>query len=51
MGLTVLGIQQSTVWGWGSPATIGSILAGMLSSPLFVVVERRTEDPLIDVRR
>src|SRR3954447_20874742 len=23
LGLTVLGIQESTAWGWGSPATIG----------------------------
>ncbi len=50
MGLSVLGIQQSTVWGWGSVATIGSIVAGVLILVLFVVVERNTEDPLIDVR-
>ena len=29
MGLTVLGIQQSTEWGWGDPATIGSIVVGV----------------------
>jgi MFS family permease len=29
MGLAVLGIQQSTVWGWGSVATLGSIVAGL----------------------
>jgi EmrB/QacA subfamily drug resistance transporter len=50
MGLTVLGIQQSTVWGWGDPATIGSIAAGVLILIAFVLVERGTEDPLIDVR-
>jgi EmrB/QacA subfamily drug resistance transporter len=49
MALTVLGIQQSTEWGWGSPATIGSIVVGLLVLAYFVVVERRTEDPLIDV--
>jgi EmrB/QacA subfamily drug resistance transporter len=50
MALSVLGIQQSTVWGWDSVATIGSIVAGVLILVLFVVVERNTEDPLIDVR-
>jgi EmrB/QacA subfamily drug resistance transporter len=50
MGLTVLGIQQSTTWGWGDPATLGSIVAGVLILLVFVIVERGTEDPLIDVR-
>ena len=50
MGLTVLGIQQSTVWGWGSVATIGSIVAGLALLVGFVAVERRVEAPLIDVR-
>jgi EmrB/QacA subfamily drug resistance transporter len=50
MGLAVLGIQQSTVWGWGDPATIGSIVVGLALLVGFVVVERRTEAPLIDVR-
>ncbi len=49
MGLTVLGIQQSTEWGWGSPATIGSIVVGLAVLAGFVATERRTEDPLIDV--
>ena len=49
MALTVLGIQQSTEWGWGSPATLGSIIVGILVLAYFFVVERRTEDPLIDV--
>ncbi|HEX3240583.1 MAG TPA: MFS transporter [Solirubrobacterales bacterium] len=49
MGLTVLGIQQSTEWGWDSPATIGSVLAGLIVLAVFYNVERKTEDPLIDV--
>ena len=49
MALTVLGIQQSTEWGWGDPATIGSIVAGVIVLAVFVAVERKTEDPLIDV--
>jgi EmrB/QacA subfamily drug resistance transporter len=49
MALTVLGIQQSTEWGWGDPATIGSIVVGVAVLAAFVAVERKTEDPLIDV--
>ncbi len=49
MSLTVLGIQQSTVWGWGNPATPVSIVLGLLILAVFVRVERRTKDPLIDV--
>jgi EmrB/QacA subfamily drug resistance transporter len=50
MALTVLGIQQSTVWGWGSPATIGSVVAGVALLVAFVLAERRSDHPLIDVR-
>jgi EmrB/QacA subfamily drug resistance transporter len=49
MGLTVLGIQQSTEWGWDNPATLGSIVAGLAVLAYFVSVERKTEDPLIDI--
>src|SRR3954454_8683830 len=29
LGLLTLGVQQSTSWGWGSPATLGSIAVGL----------------------
>jgi EmrB/QacA subfamily drug resistance transporter len=51
MGLTVLGIQQSTVWGWTDPATIGSIAGGVVLLVAFLRVERRVENPLIDVKQ
>jgi EmrB/QacA subfamily drug resistance transporter len=50
MGLTVLGIQQSSVWGWGDPATIISIALGLILLLVFVLYENRQEEPLIDVR-
>jgi EmrB/QacA subfamily drug resistance transporter len=50
MSLSVLGIQQSTVWGWGDVRTLGSIVVGVLLLIGFVLAERNTEDPLIDVR-
>jgi EmrB/QacA subfamily drug resistance transporter len=50
MGLTVLGIQESTVWGWGDPRTIGSIVVGVALLAGFVAVEQKVDDPLIDVK-
>jgi EmrB/QacA subfamily drug resistance transporter len=50
MALSVLGLQQSSVWGWGSPATWGCIVAGLAILVVFVLVETRTESPLIRVR-
>jgi MFS family permease len=50
MALAVLGIQQSTVWGWGDVRTLGSIIVGVAILIAFVSAERRTENPLIDIR-
>lgn len=50
MGLSVLGLQQSSQWGWGNPATWGSIAAGLVLLAIFVIVEARTDEPLIKVR-
>jgi hypothetical protein len=47
MGLVVLGLQQSSEWGWGDPATIGTIVAGLVLLFVFVRAELRTEHPLI----
>lgn len=49
VGLSVLGFQQSAIWGWGSPATIGCVVAGLVLLVIFYVVERRTPTPLIRV--
>lgn len=50
MGLSVLGLQQASSWGWGSPATWLCVGGGLLVLALFVVVELRGEDPLITMR-
>lgn len=47
MGLAVLGLQQSSTWGWTSVATIACILVGVLLLVAFVWVELRAEHPLI----
>ncbi len=50
LGLLVLGLQQAADWGWDSPATIGSIVAGLALIAVFVRVELVTEPPLMQVR-
>jgi EmrB/QacA subfamily drug resistance transporter len=50
MGLAVLGLQQSSTWGWGDPATWGSIAAGLALLAAFVKVELGTDSPLIQMR-
>jgi EmrB/QacA subfamily drug resistance transporter len=47
MGLSVLGLQQSSVWGWDSPATWGCIAAGLLVLLAFVRYELKVENPLL----
>jgi EmrB/QacA subfamily drug resistance transporter len=50
MGLTVLGFQEASRWGWTSPATWACIVAGLALLAVFVAVELRVADPLIEVR-
>jgi len=47
MGLSVLGLQQSSVWGWDSAATWGCIAVGMAILAAFVRYELRVENPLL----
>jgi MFS family permease len=47
MGLTVLGLQQSSLWGWSSVATWVSIMAGLLLLAAFIVWELRVSTPLL----
>jgi EmrB/QacA subfamily drug resistance transporter len=50
MGLAVLGLQQSAVWGWSDPATWACIVAGLALLGAFVAYELRVANPLIRVR-
>ena len=50
MGLAVLGLQQSSVWGWGSPITWACIVVGIATLVAFVLYELRIENPLIQIR-
>ena len=50
MGLAVLGLQQSSVWGWGDPATWACIALGILLLLAFVRSQVGAEHPLIELR-
>jgi EmrB/QacA subfamily drug resistance transporter len=45
----LIAISETTVWGWGSPKTIGLLLAGVVLTGLWIRVEVRSPEPLIDM--
>jgi len=45
----LLGVSEADDWGWGSPANLGLILGGLALTGVFIRVEARTADPLIDL--
>ena len=50
IGLSIFGLQQSVLWGWSNPGTWICIVGrAARSSVVFVLVELRTESPLIKV--
>ncbi len=50
MGLAVLGLQQSSVWGWGSATTWLCIVAGIALLVGFIAYELRAANPLLRIR-
>jgi EmrB/QacA subfamily drug resistance transporter len=50
MGLLVLGLQQSAVWGWGDVRTWACIVVGVLVLATFVVYQLRIKNPLLQLR-
>ena len=49
IGLSIFGLQQSVPWGWSNPGTWICIIGGLVIIGIFVLVELRTESPLIKV--
>jgi MFS family permease len=49
IGLSIFGLQQSALWGWGNGGTWACIIGGLLVIAVFVRIETRTAAPLIDV--
>jgi EmrB/QacA subfamily drug resistance transporter len=50
MGLLVLGLQQSSVWGWGDVKTWASIVVGALLLAAFAAYELRVPNPLVQLK-
>jgi EmrB/QacA subfamily drug resistance transporter len=50
MGLLVLGLEQSSVWGWDALATWACIVVGLVLGVVFVVWELRVPTPLLNLR-
>jgi len=50
-GMTVLifGVIEAPDWGWRSPASLGTIVGGAALLGLFVLVQQRTDHPMLDV--
>src|SRR6185312_7214774 len=49
ISLVLIAIAQTTVWGWGSIKTIVLFVVGLLVCALWVVVEIRSDEPLVDM--
>lgn len=47
--LVTLGLVRGDDWGWTSAATLGSVAAGIVVLGLFVVHQRRTSAPTVDL--
>jgi EmrB/QacA subfamily drug resistance transporter len=47
--LISLGVVQSDTWGWSDPRTIAAVAAGSAILVLFVVQQRRTQAPVLDL--
>ena len=45
----LIAISETTVWGWGSVKTIALLLVGLILCLLWVLVELRATEPLIDM--
>ena len=52
MGLPslIIPIQQSSVWGWDDPWTLGLIVLGLIILTCFVRRELRVEEPIVSLR-
>jgi len=49
MAVLILGVIQAPEWGWGSAAAVSTMAAGVALLVLFVLLERRTGHPMLDV--
>ncbi|MBP7688904.1 MAG: MFS transporter [Thermoflexales bacterium] len=45
----LLGLNQGSSWGWSSPAIIGLLIGALVLLAVFIVVERRVANPMLDL--
>jgi EmrB/QacA subfamily drug resistance transporter len=50
VGLLIFGFSEGPQAGWGKPETIVPIAAGLLMIPVFLMVERRAKNPMINFK-
>lgn len=50
-GLTalLLGLNEGAAWGWGSPAVLGLLAGALLLLVVFILIERRSPAPMLDL--
>jgi MFS family permease len=46
----MIGVSETTSWGWGSPKTIALLAGGAIVCGIWVAVEVRSAEPLIDMQ-
>lgn len=51
VGAAVLALQESRDWGWSSPLTLALLAFGVVALGIFIALQLRAPNPLIDVRR
>jgi MFS family permease len=49
LSTVLLAISQTTTWGWGSAKALGLMLLGLAFMALWIVLETRSSNPLIDM--
>ncbi len=49
LALLLMPLSQGSSWGWTSPLTIGCLLGSAVMAAVWVAVERRVDDPLVDI--
>jgi len=49
ISIVLLAISETTTWGWGSSKTLGLILLGLAVTGVWITVEVRSSNPLIDM--
>jgi MFS family permease len=45
----LLPLSEAAVWGWGAPRTLGLLAVAAVLLTVFMVIERRTRSPLVDI--